>query len=291
MSTREVAQFLRVRERKIYDLVSQGRIPCTRVGGKWLFPRAQVEEWLARSGAAAPGANAAAPPPPVIAGSHDPLLEWCIAESCCGLALAGGGSLAGLEQLAQGKALACGMHVLDAASGEYNVPAVRRTLAERDIVVIEWAQREQGLVLAPGNPLEIDGVADLAARRARVVVRQAKAGTRLLLERLLEEAQVSPQSIQSLPLIAHTQTDVGLAVLDGCADAGLAIRAVARQLRLEFIPLHTERYDLVMRRRDYFEPPMQRLLTFARSPAAAAHADDLQGYSLAWLGSVHYNAT
>ena len=83
--------------------------------------------------------------------------------------------------------------------------------------------------------------------------------------------------------------EVHEAVLDGRADAGLAIRAVARQLRLDFVPLYREPYDLVMRRRDYFEPPVQRLLAFARGEAARDKATDLAGYDLSVLGAVRYN--
>ena len=131
MNTQEVASYLRIKERKIYDLVRQGGIPCTRVGGKWLFPRDRIDQWLERAGTAPPErrATVAAVAPRVMAGSHDPLLEWCVASSGCGLALLSGGSLDGLERLAAGQASACGIHVLDPATGTYNVPAIERTLA------------------------------------------------------------------------------------------------------------------------------------------------------------------
>ena len=296
LNTREIADYLRLKQRKIYDLVQRGAIPCTRVGGKWLFPKDQIDRWLAAQGTS----RSAAPPlvptfapttaaPPVIAGSHDPLLDWCVDESRCGLALMGGGSLAGIERLAEGAAVACGLHALDAETGTYNVPFVTRGLGDRDVVVLEWARREQGLVVASGNPLGIRSVADLAAKRARIVRRQPEAGAQVLFDQLVARAGLRWGDLVTLERPVRVETDVGLAVLNGQADAGLAIRAVAHQLRLDFIPLHWERYDLVMRRRDYFEPPLQRLLAFARSAQAAQRAEELQGYDLSGFGTVHFN--
>jgi excisionase family DNA binding protein len=291
MNTQEVAAYLRIKERKIYDLVRQGGIPCTRVGGKWLFPRDRIDQWLERAGTAAPERRAAsAAAPRVMAGSHDPLLEWCVASSDCGLALLSGGSLDGLERLAAGQASACGIHVLDPATGTYNVPAIERTLAGHDVVAVEWAWREQGLVVAPGNPLGVAFLEDLAAQRARVAIRPPGSGARVLMDHLLAQAGIGLSDLSLAEPAVRSELEVGLAVLDGRADAGLAVRAVARQLRLDFVPLHRERYDLVVRRRDYFEPEMQALMEFARSRDAVAKANDLQGYDLSSFGAVRYNA-
>jgi putative molybdopterin biosynthesis protein len=297
MNTQEVASYLRIKERKIYDLVRQGGIPCTRVGGKWLFPKDRIDQWLERAGTAPPERRAtlAAVAPRVMAGSHDPLLEWCVASSGCGLALLSGGSLDGLERLAAGQASACGIHILDPATGTYNVPAIERTLAGHDVVAVEWAWREQGLVVAPGNPLGIACLDDLAAHRARVAIRPPGSGARVLMDHLLTQAGIGRAGMRLSDLslaepAVRSELEVGLAVLDGRADAGLAVRAVARQLRLDFVPLHRERYDLVAKRRDYFEPEMQTLLEFARSRDAIVKANDLQGYDLSSFGRVRYNA-
>jgi len=292
MNTQEVAAYLRIKERKIYDLVRQGGIPCTRVGGKWLFPRDRIDQWLERAGPAMPERRAAptANAPRVMAGSHDPLLEWCIASSGCGLAMLSGGSLDGLERLAAGQAAACGVHILDHETGTYNVPAIERTLSGHDVVALEWAWREQGLVVFPGNPHGICSLEDLAARRSKLAIRPPGSGARVLLDYLLTKAGIGLGDLLVTEPPVRSELEVGLAVLDGRADAGLAVRAIARQLRLDFVPLHRERYDLVVRRRDYFEPEMQALLAFARSRDAMVKADDLQGYDLSSFGRVWYNA-
>jgi putative molybdopterin biosynthesis protein len=292
MNTQEVAAYLRIKERKIYDLVRQGGIPCTRVGGKWLFPRDRIDQWLERAGPAMPERRAApaAIAPRVMAGSHDPLLEWCIASSGCGLAMLSGGSLDGLQRLASGQASACGIHILDSETDTYNVPAVERTLSGHDVVAVEWAWRQQGLVVAPGNPQDISSLEDLATRHSRMAIRPPGSGARVLMDHLLAKTGIGLSDLSVTEPPIRSELEVGLAVLDGRADAGLAVRAVARQLRLDFVPLHRERYDLVVRRRDYFEPEMQALLGFARSRDTLAKADDLQGYDLSSFGRVWYNA-
>ncbi len=290
MTTREVADYLRIKERKVYDLVRQKRIPATRVTGKWLFPKHLIDRWVAR-GTQLPDTTAArGPPPPVAAGSHDPLLEWSLRESGCGLAMMSGGSLDGLEAVLAGDAVMCGLHVLDGDSGTYNRNLVAEASAGFDLVLIEWAWREQGLVVAQGNPLGIATVADLKAKKARVVARQPSAGSQILLGHLLAGAGIEMDALDVLAGPALNETDLGLAVLEGKADAGLAIAEVAQQYRLDFIPLHRERYDLLVRRRDYFEEPVRKLLAFATSDPFAARAAEMAGYDVSGLGNIVYNA-
>ena len=300
MNTREVAEYLRIKERKVYDLVRKKRIPCTRVTGKWLFPRHLIDLWVAR-GTEVPQAEGAAHrvPPPVVVGSHDPLLEWALRESGCALAMLSGGSLDGLRRWVAGEAVMCGLHVFDADAdnrkGEesepdsYNVPVVRQTCRGMDVVLLEWAWRRQGLVLAPGNPLGIGGIADLTEKKARVVTRQQEAGSQLLLVHLLSEAGIRLGELDLLEPPALSETDLGLAVLEGKADAGLAVASVAHQFRLDFIPLQRERYDLLIRRRDYFEAPFQALLVFCRTDAFRTRAGEMTGYEVGGMGRVVYN--
>ena len=290
MTTREVADYLRIKERKVYDLVREKRIPATRVTGKWLFPKHLIDRWVAR-GTELPDKTAAmGPPPPVAAGSHDPLLEWSLRESGCGLAMMSGGSLDGLEAVLAGDAQMCGLHVLDGDSGTYNRNLVAEASAGFDLVLIEWAWREQGLVVAQGNPLGIATVADLKAKKARVVARQSSAGSQILLAHLLAGAGIEMAALDVLAGPAGNETDLGLAVLEGKADAGLAIAEVAQQYRLDFIPLKRERFDLLVRRRDYFEEPMVKLLAFAQSDPFLVRAAEMAGYDVSGLGNVVYNA-
>lgn len=285
-TTQEVADYLRIQPRKVYDLVRRRAIPCSRVTGKWLFPRAQIDLWVRQGNEYRAALPAQAPP--IIAGSHDPLLEWAAVASESGLALLQDGSLDGLKRLAAGEARLAGLHLRDHDSGEYNAPWLRQNLPGAPIVALEWARREQGLILPPGNPAGVRGVRDLAG--ARFALRQAGAGSRILLEHLLRSSGAEPAELVPLDAPLRNHTDVALAVLDGKADAGFGIHAVARRFRLDFLPLHIERYDLALARRDYFEPPFQALLAFTRGQAFRERAEELGGYDLRGLGQVRYNA-
>lgn len=289
MTTREVAEYLRLKERKIYELVRTGAIPCTRVTGKWLFPKPMIDYWLLEH-ADGGARETLRQPAAVIAGSHDPLLEWAAQASGCGLALLFGGSLDGLARFAEGAATVCGLHVPDRTTGEYNVTAVREATRDRDLVLIEWARRRQGLMLAPGNPLAVEGLEGLAARGARLIDRQQGAGSRLLLERLLAQAGLERQRLTIVAEPALNENDVARAVHAGHADAGLGIESAARESGLAFVPLAEERFDLLVGRREYFEAPFQALLALTRSERFAERAATLGGYDIGATGGVRYNA-
>lgn len=286
MDTREVAAYLRLKERRIYDLVRQRAIPHVRATGKLLFPRARIDAWIAaKGGMPAAQANARAP---IVAGSHDPLLEWAARESGSGLAVLACGSRAGLDKLAEGAASIAAMHWLD-DSGEYNVPLVRARMPGCDVVAIEWARRRQGLVVAAGNPLKLRTVGDLARKNARVVARQTASGSQRLLEVLASRANVAA-ALRIVGKPALAETDLAAAIRDGRADAGIAIEAAARAHGLAFVPLASERFDLVVRRREYFEPAVQTLLAFARGAEFREQATRLGGYDVLGTGKVVYNS-
>lgn len=288
MDTHEVAAYLRLKERRIYDLVRQRAIPHVRATGKLLFPRAQVDAWIAGKGEAP--VTAPRSRPPIIAGSHDPLLEWSVRESRCGLAILAGGSRAGVDALARGEATAAAAHWLDEASGDYNVPLVRATLAGGDVVVLEWAKRTQGFLLPEGNPHRIRKIADLLRKRLRIATRQPESGSHHLFHHLLRQAGVRPETLDWLPRAAHAETELASIIRDGHADIGLGIEAAARANGLAFVPLASERLDLVVFRRDAFEPPLQTLLSWSRTPQFAAQATALGGYDVANTGRVVFNA-
>lgn len=290
LTTREVADYLRIKERKVYDLVRERRIPCIRVTGKWLFPRALIELWVIQKSEGGVQVKSAVERPPIIAGSHDPLLEWAVRESECDLAIMFNGSLDGLNRFAQGKAYCCGLHVFDPDSADYNQAVVARTLVDLDVVLIEWAWREQGLIVAAGNPHRIRDLSGLRQARLRLVERQEGAGSRLLFYHLLQADGIDAADLHFTMPPARSETEVALAIQDGKADVGFGIAAVARQCRLDFVPLQRERYDIAIGRRDYFQPPFQQLLTFARTARFAEKAAELEGYDIACLGQVAYNS-
>ena len=287
LTTKEVAELLRIKERKVYELVAENAIPVSRVTGKLLFPRVMVEAWVWRHSKYRGGIEGLQPRPPVVAGSHDPLLEWALRESGSELAAFFDGSLDGLGRLAAGRAIAAGLHVYEPAAKDWNRGHVVRALPGAPVVLLEWAWRTQGLVVPPGNPKNVGGLGDLAG--LTLIPRQQQSGSHLLLDHLLREAGLERGQLRLIAPPARSEADVALAVGEGKADAGLAVATVARQFRLGFVPLFRERYDLAVWRRDVFEEPLQRLLAFCRGEAFLRRAEELGGYDVTGLGTVHRN--
>lgn len=283
-TTKEVADILRLKERKIYELASEGRVPCVKLTGKLLFPKQPFLDWVSRHDSVTPTApQAHAVRPSVLAGSHDPLLEWAIRESACGLALQLDGSLAGLDVFEQGSAMATGLHVIDSNMGEFNQHAVSTRFDQQPVVLIQWAWRQQGLIVAQGNPMNIQGVADLPGKR--LAIRQSGAGASILLNTLLSERQIARESILTTA-ICRTESEALAAVASGEADAAPGLQCLALQFGLGFVPTRQERFDLLVDRRSYFDKPFQALLAFTRSPAFSAKATQLKGYDTTGLGAV-----
>ena len=286
MTTAEVADYLRVKERTIYEMVARQTIPFTRATGKLLFPRRLVDAWL-EAQTELPAAGIA-PAPPIYAGSNDPLLEWALRQSGSGLAVLARGSVQGLADLAAGRAVLAGSHLLDPETGEWNRAAARSNLPGTSHVLIHWTRRTQGLITAAGNPLGISGLKEAAGRGLRFATRAGGAGSTRLLEVLLAREGLSLADLATVDRPAETHADLATLIETGEADCGLGLQAVAGHLA--FIPLVAdESFDLAMRRRDYFEPPIQRLLAFARSDSFARRAEHLGGYDLTDLGKVLWN--
>lgn len=288
-NTAEAAGYLRLKERKLYELVSEGAIPCTKVTGKWLFPKAELDRWLASS-LTRPQGLAAADPMPIVGGSHDPLLEWALRESGSGLATLPEGSEAGLARFASGELLAAAIHLhaLDGDEIDANVEVLGKKSVFHDAVLIGFARREQGLVVAKGNPLGLGSVADAAKRRARVAMRPTGAGAQLLLLAILHREKLSLSQLTCVSPPCPTGSDIAQAIRAGRADCGIATCSVANTAGLDFVPIVWERFDLVMHRRDYFRPPLQTFLAFLRTPAMLSRAQELGGYDLAGAGQVRF---
>ena len=288
LTTSEVADLLRISPRTVYHLVSRGEIPFGRARGKLLFERHRIDAWMAAS-TRGPILDEPTELPGVIAGSHDLLLDWAVRESGSGISLECNGSSDGLARLASRRACAALIHIPDPEGAGFNTHAIRSTLAGLPVVSLHWASREQGLIVAEGNPLNIQSLKDLIARRARFVRRQPGAGSNLLFARLMKAGGAKIERLRALDTSANSESEVAEAVVDGYADAGFAIRAVANRYRLPFLTLTTESVELVAWRRSVFDPPLQALLSFARSRRFAAHANRLGGYELSRHGQVCHN--
>lgn len=288
-TTEEAAAYLRLKERKLYELVGQGAIPCSKVTGKWLFPRAALDRWIS-AGLARPDGFVAEAVPLIIGGSHDSLLEWCVRRSGSGFALLSEGSETGLDRLDRNEVAAAAIHLHGLGDDEVaNIEGVAARTGLHDAVVIAFARREQGFLVAPGNPLGISTLGDVARVSARIGLRPTGAGAQLLIEAVAARAGIGLDALRRAEAPYPTGPDLALAVRGGEIDCGLATRAVAAVHGLDFVPLVWERFDLVLRRRTYFEPATQRLFAFIREDGFRKRADALGGYDVTETGTVRLN--
>jgi putative molybdopterin biosynthesis protein len=286
-TTAEAAAYLRLKERKIYEMVAEGTVPCTKVTGRWLFPKVELDHWLAAS-VTRPAGMTRPEPAPIIGGSHDPLLEWALRESGSGLATLAIGSEAGFARFAAGETVAAAIHLhaLHDPEADANVVALKRRNDLHDAVMIAFCRREQGFLVAAGNPLKLGSIEDVIAKRARLATRPKGAGAQLLLLALLDGAKASLDQLAVVSPVSPTGPDIAQAIRAGRADTGIATRGVANAAGLDFVPILWEPFDLVMRQRDYFQPQLQALLSFLQSDEFAARARELGGYDILGAGSV-----
>ena len=287
LTTKELAELLRIKERKVYDLAAAGEVPCSRATGKLLFPRVAIKAWVASKSAGPEiGSKAVSLRPNVLLGSHDPLLDWALRESGAEMAVFFDGSADGLERFARGEGVATGTHLYVPETGEWNLPVIKSRFGDAPVVLMEFAWRERGLIVSRGNELGIENLESLKGRC--IVTRQSGAGSQALLEHLLDQAQLFELDI-TFTAPARTETDAALAVLEGKADVAFGLMGVAQQYRLDYLPIMRERFDLLIERRAWFDPPMQRFLRFCVSPNFMERARDLLGYDIEGCGTIHFN--
>jgi putative molybdopterin biosynthesis protein len=294
LTTSEAADYLRLGERKLYELVTAGAIPCSKVTGKWLFPRHELDLWVL-SGLARPPGMIAPDAPPIVGGSQDDLLEWSLRESGSGLASLNEGTTRGVERLQRGEVMATAIHfhgpeISNNAAEDANVAALRAIPSLHDAVLVGIARREQGLLLAPGNPKNLTSLSDVLASGAQFAIRQPGAGAQLLLEALLMRLGTNVKSLKRREPSCLTGPDLAATIRAGQADCGIATRAAAKSAGLDFVPLLWESFDLLMRQRSYFRPHMQALVGFLREGRLRARATELSGYDTEDAGRIRFAA-
>jgi len=272
LTTREVAELLRIKERKVYDMASEQLIPCTRATGKLLFSRRAIELWLSTHSS---GGEAAVQQLPMclFAGSHDPLLEWAIRESQCGIPTLFDGSADGLERVANGQATVGAMHIYSPLTKTWNRDAAAERIDNESLVLVNWVKRQRGLIVKPD--LNVSGLKDIV--NCKTALRQSGAGSQLLLEHLLHEESLALTDLD-VALTVRSEADMVLTIASGQADCGLGLESLARLHNLNFIPLLEERFDLLIDRRFWFEPSMQEFINFCNSDVFTAKVAESVGY-------------
>jgi len=286
LTTSEVANLLRIKERKVYDLASSGELPCNKAIGKLLFPRDQIDAWLAAH--AEHTIEPLVERPSVFLGSHDPLLEWALRESRSGIAMLFDGSNDGLQRFQAREGVAAGLHILDEKSQNWNVHAVEQHCAHNSVVLVEWVMRQRGLIMSAKLQDKVASLDDIGG--LKLVPRQPESGAQSLFMQLLGKSKIKVSDIHFTDT-SRTETDVATVVSSGAADVGFGLANVAASYNLHFVPLVQERFDLLVDRQHYFEEPLQRLWAFCRTERFTRHVNSIAGYDTSNLGRVRYNST
>jgi putative molybdopterin biosynthesis protein len=225
----------------------------------------------------------------VVTGSHDLVLDLAASwlrerDPRVTLASSNVGSLGGLTALRDGLCHLAGSHLLDPETGEYTLPYLERLLPGRDVAVVRLVHRDQGLIVAPGNPTSTTGIEDVARRGLRYVNRQRGAGTRMLLDHELARAGIEPEAIDGYQREEHTHLAVAAAVAAGRADCGLGVLAAARAFGLDFVPVAKEPYDLVLLNDSIDDELLSPLWALLESDEFRRAVTDLGGYDTAEMG-------
>ena len=293
ISTREVADLLKVNEKMIYSLVSEKGLPATKVTGKWLFPRRLVEEWLELNIVNPPAQVAALSTDTgrlLLAGSDDPLFQKTLSlyhqknEDMVAF-FANVGSMGGIKTLRRGLCHIGVCHLLQDDNQEYNFDFAEQEL-ENSPVFINFSRREQGILVQRGNPKNISSIGDLSRNDVQIVNRPLGTGTRLLLDYEIARSEIAANQIKGYERVVTRHIDAGLEILAGKADAAPAIRAVTGMLDLDFIPLRWERFDLLISRERFFERGIQSFLGILQEKEFAELADSFVGYDVSLSGKM-----
>ena len=227
----------------------------------------------------------------VIMGSHDMAIDLLASELRrtrpeMSIASSNVGSLGGLLALRRGESHVAGSHLMDEETGEYNVAFVQRYLPGTPVVLVNLVRRVQGLIVPAGNPKRLSSLADLAREDVRFVNRQRGSGTRVLLDYMLGGSGTAQDAIRGYDREEYTHLAVAAAVAGGGVDAGLGVLSAARALELDFVPLQSERFDLVIPTDFYRREMLAPVLDVIRSGAFRRRVDELGGYDTAIMGEV-----
>ena len=298
MNTKEVAEYLGIHEKQVYALIKGKKIPCTRITGKWIFPKHIIDKWIttnAWEGIIQAKENSKRLQCTILsAGSNDPILDILLSYmkkihpdfyifSC------NTGSTKGLSLLSQGNTDIAWCHLFDFKSGEYNIPFISTFLPEMKITVVHLFYRELGFVLSPYTSLQLKEFSDLANNKLHFINRQKGSGTRVFLDYKLQQANIDPMFIKGYDNEVYTHIEVGLSVLSGEADAGIATIAISKLFGLRFVPLVRESFDMILSQKTFFNKGVQAFIDVLDTENFRKMVKPLGNYDFKESGKIIYS--
>lgn len=281
LSTKEVSAYLNINEKKIYQLVKDGKIPYTRLGGKILFAQEIIDRWIHQ--------NTELEKNILISGSDDLLLREIVDhynrdhENTVFCAMVG--SVNGIKVLKSGRATMSCVHIAD-QDGNYSLSFLDRYLDRENYVVMRLFKRCQGIYLPPDNPHAIKTFKDIFSRKLRFANRNHGSGTRILVDQLFKELGINIRSDANMPPDAQSHIGAAMKVLSGEADASFGIQNVSEMLKLKFIPVFEEPFNLIVPADQWESRIVRNFIEFFDQTRLPRHLQNLPGYDISEIGNV-----
>jgi len=300
LTAAEAAIILKVSKYTLYELVKRGEIPAHHIGRQLRIDPTILDRYLRGTLSLNNTPNALpsdTPELPVLRfiGSHDPVVELLFeflkhAPTPVRSSISFKGSMDGLIALFRREAEISGAHLWDESSKDYNISFVKHVIPGESVCIVNLVQREQGFIVAPGNPLQLQSWKDITIEGLQMINRQKGSGTRLRLDAYLKSAKISPGRILGYDQEETTHSGVACLIASGQADVGVGVEAAAQRLGLGFIPLFKERYDLVCLGKTAKSPAWQQLLEVLRSPGFIQAIHQQKGYDTSLTGKIMQEA-
>ncbi len=295
MSTKEVAKYLDIHEKQVYLLIKAGKIPCTRVTGKWIFPVKLIDEWIQTS--AQDGLQQARKRINAIegallaAGSNDPVLDMLLTavkkdHPAFNIFSANTGSVSGLEALNTGLTDIAFSHLFDPQTGDYNTPYLKQYCPDHHLVVVNLFYRQIGFLITKSPANIFAGWESLTNKKIRFVNRQRGSGIRIMLDHELKNREIACGDIPGYDNEVYTHFDVGLSLVSGEADVGIASAVVAKILDLNFQPLVSERFDMILDKNTFFQPAIQAFIETLQSEQFKNRVEKIGNYNFKDAGRI-----
>jgi putative molybdopterin biosynthesis protein len=295
MNTKEVAQYLDIHEKQVYILIKAGRIPCTRVTGKWIFPAKLIDEWIETN--AQKGLKQARKRIDKISGallasgSNDPILDLLLTaikknHPDFNIFSANTGSVGGLEALNTGLTDIAFSHLFDPETGDYNAPYLKQYCPGNQPLIVNLFYRQIGFIIVKSMSDIFKGWESITRKKFRFVNRQRGSGIRILFDNELKNRGIAGSDISGYENEVYTHFEVGLSLVSGEADVGIASAAVAKILDLNFQPLVSERFDMILEKNTFFQPAIQAFIETLQSDQFKNRVGKIGNYNFKDAGRI-----
>ncbi len=298
MNTKEVAEYLDIHEKQVYVLIKENKIPCTKITGKWIFPKSLVDEWILSQSKinikglqpeTEYGGHAL-----LAAGSNDPVVDILLNElkeinPLHSIFTCSTGSLRGIHLLSKRVTHIAWSHLYDPKTKSYNIPFIQEICTNIPVVIIHLFYRKIGIVLSPGITHILHNIRDIIHPDIVFINRQEGSGIRVLTDYLLKENNINPQKVKGYTNVKYSHIEVGLAIQNGEANAGIASVAIANFFNIPFIPLTRESFDMIVTKEIFFNDAIQSLLKIIKSDKFRKKMSSIAHYDFNDSGDIVYS--